>query len=86
MEGLSPRGSRLVGYLYPGPRSSRGQVITALSWSGLLGIIMLVGLAIDHGWVGRVSAVVVLAALVFPQWARALPLLCRATGKRRSGS
>jgi hypothetical protein len=50
-------------------------VITALSWSGLLGIIMGLGLIIDHDWVGRVGAVVVLAALVVPQWVRSIPLL-----------
>jgi hypothetical protein len=77
MEDLSPTGSTLVGYLYPGPRSSRRQIITALGWSGLLGFIMLIGVVIDHGWVGRVGAVVVLGALVVPQWARALPLLRR---------
>lgn len=77
MEDLSRTGSALVGYLYPGPRSSRSQIITALGWSGLLGIIMVIGLVIDHGWVGRVGAVVVLGALVVPQWARALPLLRR---------
>jgi hypothetical protein len=60
-------------------------MITALTWSGLLGIIMMVGLVIDHGWVGRIGAVVVLAALVVPQWIRVLPLL-RATRSQSARS
>jgi hypothetical protein len=75
MEHPSATGIGRSGYLYPGPQSSRVQVITALGWSGLLGIVMVLGLLIDHGWVGRISAVVVLAALVVPQWVRAVPLL-----------
>jgi hypothetical protein len=73
------------GYIYPGPRSSRAQVIVALSWSGLLGIIMMVGLVIDHGWAGRVGASVVLVALVLPQWIRVVPLLST-TRSPRTGS
>lgn len=47
----------------------------AMAWTGIVGIVMLAGLIIDHAWVGRVGTLVVLAGLVVPQWARSLHLL-----------
>lgn len=49
--------------------------MVGLGWSGIVGILMLIGLVIDHGWVGRIGALVVLLGLVLPLWARALPEL-----------
>jgi hypothetical protein len=65
----------LASYLYPGPGSSRNAVIVALGWSGLVGIIMVIGLFIDHGWIGRIGAVIVLGGLVLPLWIRGMKLL-----------
>lgn len=68
---------RLTGYLYPGPASSKTELMVGLGWSGIVGILMVVGLVIDHGWIGRIGALVVLAGLVLPLWARALRQLRR---------
>ncbi|MCL2394914.1 MAG: hypothetical protein FWC87_09535, partial [Acidimicrobiaceae bacterium] len=64
-------------YLYPGPASSRTELMVGLAWSGLVGILMVIGLFIDHGWVGRIGALIVLAGLVLPLWVRAVPALRR---------
>jgi hypothetical protein len=72
MSGPSHGLERLKGYLYPGPSSSRTELMVALGWSGIVGIVMVIGLFIDHGWVGRIGALVVLAGLVLPLWVRAL--------------
>jgi hypothetical protein len=67
--------SQLAGCLYPSPASTRRQVIAAMCWSGIIGIVMLIGLVIDHGWVGRIGALIVLGGLVVPLWVRALRLI-----------
>lgn len=51
--------------------------MVGLAWSGLVGILMVIGLFIDHGWVGRIGALIVLAGLVLPLWVRAVPALRR---------
>lgn len=48
-----------------------------LSWSGIIGIVMVIGLFIDHGWAGRIGALIVLVGLVLPLWVRALRQLRR---------
>lgn len=54
--------------------------MVGLAWSGIVGILMVIGLVIDHGWIGRIGALVVLAGLVLPLWVRALPRLRRDRG------
>jgi hypothetical protein len=71
----SSRTASVAGCLYPGSGSSRTQVMVAMSWTGIVGIVMLVGLIIDHGWVGRAGALAVLGGLVVPQWVRSWHLL-----------
>ena len=68
---------RLAGYLYPGLTASTTELMVVLGWSGIVGILMVIGLVIDHGWVGRIGALVVLAGLVLPLWARSLRQLRR---------
>jgi hypothetical protein len=67
--------TELAGCLYPSAESNRRQVIVAMCWSGIVGIIMVIGLVIDHGWIGRIGALIVLGGLVVPLWVRALRLI-----------
>jgi hypothetical protein len=66
---------QLARSLYPGPDSTVRQVIASMCWSGIVGIVMLIGLVIDRGWIGRIGAVIVLGGLVVPLWVRALKMI-----------